>query len=85
RTDPGSRSRSDEQRGTGDPAGQGEGHDAPSTVMSDQDDEMSDHARQLTDWLLISGLGRSDYRSKPLKVAARQCKELAMRRIIACG
>jgi hypothetical protein len=53
--------------------------------MSDENDEVSDHARQLTDWLLISGLGRSDYRSKPAKVAATQRKELAMRRIIACG
>jgi hypothetical protein len=43
----------------------------------------------LTDWLsirlLIAGLGRSDYRSKPGKVAAGQRKELAMRRIIGCG
>ena len=35
RTDPGSRSRSDEQRGTGDPSGQGEGHVAPLTGGND--------------------------------------------------
>jgi hypothetical protein len=35
--------------------------------------------------VLISGLGRSDYRSKRAKVAERQRKELAMRRIISYG
>ncbi len=63
-TDPGCRSRCDEQRGTGDPAGQG---------------------RDMMLLVLISGLGRSDYRSKPAKVAERQRKELAMRRIISYG
>jgi hypothetical protein len=33
---------------------------------------------------VIAGLGRSDYRSKPTKVAAARRKELAMRRIIGC-
>jgi hypothetical protein len=33
---------------------------------------------------VIAGLGRSDYRSKALKVAAARRKELAMRRIIGC-
>jgi hypothetical protein len=42
--------------------------------------EVFDRVRQL-----ITGLGRSDYRSKPAKVAAAQRKELAMRRIIGCG
>ncbi len=51
---------------------------------------MSGLARQLvdrlsTDRVLISGLGRSDYRSKPGKVAASQRKELAMRRIVDSG
>ena len=47
---------------------------------------MSDRAWALTGWLLIvSGLGRTDYRSKSAKVAVTQRKELAMRRIIGWG
>ncbi len=47
---------------------------------------MSDRAWALTGWLLIvSGLGRTDYRSKSAKVAVTQRKELAMRRIICSG
>lgn len=46
---------------------------------------MSDRVRELIDWLLIARLGRSDYRSKPSKVAAAQRKDLAMCRIIGCG
>ncbi|CAM5421994.1 hypothetical protein SPURM210S_03498 [Streptomyces purpurascens] len=46
---------------------------------------MSDRLRELIDWLWTARLGRSDYRSKPWKVAASQRKELVMRRIIGCG
>jgi hypothetical protein len=47
---------------------------------------VSDPDGELTGWLLIvSGVGRSDYRSKSAKVAVAKSKELAMCRIIGCG
>jgi hypothetical protein len=47
---------------------------------------VSDRLLDLTGWLLIvTGLGRSDYRSKSAKVAVTRRKELAMRRIIGSG
>jgi len=48
--------------------------------LTGENEEVCNRSRQL-----ITGLGRSDYRSKPAKVADGQRKELAMRRIIGCG